>query len=39
MLATAPYPVIFSRQARRNLHENLPVEVHSVRHRRDAYRT
>jgi mRNA interferase RelE/StbE len=58
-----PYLVIFSRQARRNLHENLPLdgyysarrgtyriiyrineekhtaEIHSIRHRRDAYRT
>ena len=25
--ASAPYAVIFSRQARRNLHENLPLEV------------
>jgi mRNA interferase RelE/StbE len=25
--APAPYTVIFSRQARRNLHENLPLEV------------
>ncbi len=25
--ATAPYTVIFSRQARRNLHENLPLEI------------
>jgi mRNA interferase RelE/StbE len=67
-----PYTVIFSRQARRNLHENPhragkaleepfdgyhsarrgtyriiyrinedkhTVEIHSIRHRRDAYRT
>ena len=25
--ASAPYKVIFSRQARRNLHENLPLDV------------
>ena len=25
--ASAPYTVIFSRQARRNLHENLPLDV------------
>jgi mRNA interferase RelE/StbE len=65
--APSPYTVIFSRRARHNLHENLPldvaaaametiegpltisphrinedkhtVEIHSIRHRRDAYRT
>ncbi len=50
--AERPYTVIFSRQARRNLHENLTyriiyrinedkrtAEIHSIRHRRDFYRT